>query len=504
MGKSSNQRGVTNLVGFVLLLGIVLAGAAIVSAVGGAALNQVQDEADADLAVKTFRNVDSGATSHRQFSTASSSQTGIPSELSGKMVMEEGGAEVNVTVTPPGSSTTCTTGDLSMGSMRYVRNGETVAVYEGGGIFEQTESGFVVRSQPDLNYRDARLQVWLFDFQETSDASNQIGLRNDVAATRSTTRTVRNDLESCLSGATTGDGEPRIEVEIDSEYVEGWTRYFESAYPNQQTSYWETNQTVRTVFNGSDSPTSAADDSDDTQPVCASDGGYSDEFEVEIRNETEPSGGGEIRERHERRLEVECSSGTVEIEYELENSTEEEFSSGGEGWFDHRKRVEWTFDGQDLQEFEQEKNAIEAGVGNGSPPGTRKNFLKDHGFSDVDDLRTIETHEEIEYEDEGEGVEFEYEYENETRTLTNGSTRYEFENETDAENSDATMPSFGGPGEVIAHYLDEEFTEDCLTNGWCVSMADDSDAAGGSDDDSMAPSDHVQIRIFEVSAEESH
>jgi hypothetical protein len=227
---------------------------------------------------------------------------------------------------------------------------------------------------------------------------------------------------------------------------------------------------------------------------------------VEVENETEPAGGGEIRDRHERRLEVGCDEGTLEIEYERENETEEEFSSGGAGWARQRNESSWTYDGTDLQDFERE-NRTGIGVNNDTNQGTRQNFLDEQGLSAVTDLQRFEHREEVRYEREDAGVEFEYEMEDETRTFTDGTETESIENETDAEHSDATMPSFGGPGDVIATYLDDEFTEDCLTNGWCVSMADDSDPAGptatADDTDSMASSDHVQIRIIEVTAEES-
>jgi hypothetical protein len=235
---------------------MVAAGAVAVLAVGGAALQDTQTQIDTDSAEKLFRTIDEEASDLERFSMASSTSVRVPDHLAGQVNLDHDAAWINVSVMPAGSDEVCDTGRINMGTVQYERDGEPVAVYQAGGIFKETNSGIAVASNPSVKYKQSNLQLRMLDFERHEDVPRKLVLANDPAKSHDETRAIEETLHNCLQNASSDDAPPRIGVEVHSQYASGWQQYFEDTYPDQNVTF-ENENTVKTVFDPDEQTESA-------------------------------------------------------------------------------------------------------------------------------------------------------------------------------------------------------------------------------------------------------
>lgn len=156
-GVPMDERGVSNIVGIALLVGMVMLGALLVAVFGNMAMQDVERETQVEVAEQSMRQVASRL-DQLQSSGQTSSAFRMPSDIGGDVDSEveiKHTTTVNLTANENGS---CTTGPVQVGTIVFENDeGETVG-YEAGGIWRgSTDGGAVVKSPPKLTYRDGRL-----------------------------------------------------------------------------------------------------------------------------------------------------------------------------------------------------------------------------------------------------------------------------------------------------------------------------------------------------------
>ncbi|MDS0293149.1 DUF7289 family protein [Halogeometricum luteum] len=236
---ASNARAQSEVLGVVLLVGLVATTATITVYIGSLALRDVSVETDGENAVQSMRQADSRL-----------SRVAYKEE-SGQVVLF-GGADESVTVRDDSRFVVTMNDDpacrvnVTMGSIvRELDDGRTVA-YEGGGVWRTTAEGAEMVSPPDLQYRDGTVNFPMVSLSGPLDGqTNRLTATKDVAASRELARQVREELSK---PACAQPQNMTVTVE-QSAYYRAWGEFFEKRVGGEMT-YDDDERTVSTHLTG--------------------------------------------------------------------------------------------------------------------------------------------------------------------------------------------------------------------------------------------------------------
>lgn len=226
----SNTRGQAELIGFIILVGIGVASAGFMIAVGASPIQDLQAEANEENYQGGFSSMGSNIT-NTAFSGDGGSQsidvsfTGSEGSLD---VQENSKVKISA-VDPNGNKNEILENEL--GNIQYETENGTELYYENGGIWSVHQSGGVERiTAPEFHYRDETLT---FPIIEVKAGDNSIN--NRIRATQDD------------SGRTTDQlfiDEEIIEIQIDSPVYQGWGEYFEDEVEGSTVRYDHDNDIV--------------------------------------------------------------------------------------------------------------------------------------------------------------------------------------------------------------------------------------------------------------------
>lgn len=212
---SSNDRGLSPQVGFVLLVGMVFIGAALVGISGWMLLDSLEGEAEAEVTYSAIETTDHGITT--------AARTGQTQSVS----MEDGTYRDGGNVSIAWYAESMDAGNESienqtLGAIEYETPDGTIA-HQGGGIWEESGGQFRAYSEPPIGYDGDVLEVKLV----TLNAS-------DVGGSDETVRpNPDSDLPDRMQNITenaTNRGYNNLTLTIESEYHDGWAEYFDSEF----------------------------------------------------------------------------------------------------------------------------------------------------------------------------------------------------------------------------------------------------------------------------------
>jgi cytoskeletal protein CcmA (bactofilin family) len=234
---TGSARGVSNVLGIVLLFAIVIGSAAVVVSVGGQALDETRGQLDVSRAEKAITQFDSrsamvalGGTNSQGIDLATGAESGYSvSDSEGWM---------NVTIVKSAGGTPQTVVNTSLGAVVY-RNGDQAIAYQGGGVWKDTASGAVMLSPPEFHFRSATLTLPII----TVDGQPSLGSSATVRKGGPMTIEYPNATEDPDYVNPLENG--RVNVTVQSEYYRAWGRYFEQRTAGQ-VRYNHTAGTVRT------------------------------------------------------------------------------------------------------------------------------------------------------------------------------------------------------------------------------------------------------------------
>lgn len=209
-----STRGVSNVVGYVLVVGLVVGGVALTVSLGAAAFEDVQEQAKLDRAENTMTLLDGrissvalGASPRKsvQFPGGDGGNLNVVNDTGRVVVMYE-----NDTL---GEQTLI---NRTLGAVTY-EVGDSEVAYQGGGVWQRTGDYSTIVSVPEFHYRNATLT---FPLVRVSGTTSTISGTTLQVQSNGTERVFPNATrQNPLSGG-------EITVRITSAYHHGWARYF--------------------------------------------------------------------------------------------------------------------------------------------------------------------------------------------------------------------------------------------------------------------------------------
>ena len=212
------RRGQSNVIGFVLVIGIVLVGSTVVLTLGSATLSDSQQSIEMERAEKILTEFDS-----RSAIVALGDAESVTMELprtsgsSYSVVKDSGWIRVNRKNMTNGDVETLT--NVTMGAVTY-RNDRKEVAYQGGGVWRKSAgNSSLMVSPPEFHYRDSTLTLPIVALNTTGASPSRIAVEQNGTASPvypSTTEDRANPLQ-----------DSRIEVTVKSEYYQAWAVFFE-------------------------------------------------------------------------------------------------------------------------------------------------------------------------------------------------------------------------------------------------------------------------------------
>jgi len=205
---SEKSRGLSSVMGFALVFGMVIAGSMVIVSVGAVSLSESQSVVSMESAVTAMNDVDATISSIRGHS---GSQASIKLPDDGEYVNS---GWIQIEITDSSGTVQNQTGKITLGKYAYERDGQEVA-YQGGGVWRGDGENFVMVSPPDFEYAGGPNPTLSFPITSL-EGTNAKGSSYTVSANRS------NNLSAgAVPQAPVGPGHT-VEMTIRSEYAGAW------------------------------------------------------------------------------------------------------------------------------------------------------------------------------------------------------------------------------------------------------------------------------------------
>lgn len=209
-GVSNEERGQSEVLGFVLLIGIVGIGSVAILLAAGATTDGVQSQAEIDRVEGAFVQLSTDvATASSTTDTGSSTEFSIDAS-EGTVRKTDGG---NMTVHIEGHGEVA---NESLGAIEYTNDDGSVIAYEGGGVWRGTGDRSIPVSGPPITYNDGTLTLPVFNVTGGSASGSGVAV-SDVRT------------NSSFSGPTGDlDDSQNLRINVTTAYHNGWAEYFRS------------------------------------------------------------------------------------------------------------------------------------------------------------------------------------------------------------------------------------------------------------------------------------
>lgn len=216
-----DQRGVSPVMGLIILIAMVVAGIAVVLLTGSTMVDSLEAGAEQEKVEMCLDETD-----HRLATVASTGQE-QPMEFEDQQCQPQTAETGSITVAWYDDGDDLETFDwtdedetesVDLGALEFDLSDQTVA-HQGGGIWELTDSGARVERAPPIGFDDEddlQLEFMRID-SNVSDGS--------LSKATSDYQNATNTAEALADYAQDIDGE-NFAIRIDSEYADGWERHF--------------------------------------------------------------------------------------------------------------------------------------------------------------------------------------------------------------------------------------------------------------------------------------
>jgi hypothetical protein len=205
--RGAGDRGVSHVLGVVLLASAVIIGAVLIVQVGQQTIGDINDDANVELAEEVMLSVDQ---SLQRSDTNESVE--IPDRVRSDVDVSNE-ATYNLTLN---GHPACTTGDRSLQTMRYQESGQQVG-YQGGGVWRMTESGATMSSPPAVNYDEGALSI------SFANISGQ-GMNGESVSVHTNRNATRNHEQALEEALYTNWSYAKARSELDNENTTSGTR----------------------------------------------------------------------------------------------------------------------------------------------------------------------------------------------------------------------------------------------------------------------------------------
>lgn len=214
-GVRSDERGVSNLVGFVLTFAVIIASIGLVSTVGLDQLNDYRQQQELkngervmQLLAQNFDSIQNGRAVLRRGTV----------ELGGGGIRQVQGTAFDVTVQTPSDSWS---ERITPGTLVY-ENGDERLAYESGAAFRGSQSGSFLIDRPTL--RCSSDSAYLSFVSLTGLESDRGGGRLELTSKEGTRELL---YPRSRNSGLTDRAATSVEITVDSSFSNAWADYFE-------------------------------------------------------------------------------------------------------------------------------------------------------------------------------------------------------------------------------------------------------------------------------------
>lgn len=202
-------RGVSPIIGLVLLIGLVGITSMALLVVSGGLVSDAKQQAEHERAEQSFVELSQTISSIRANGDAPR-MTSLDAGERGALAREETGS---YTITVDNGTGEKSIGNGTIGTIEYESSDGTTIAYEAGAVFRETGAETQVISEPPFDYERSTntLILPITTVTESKELSSGDLAITQKGAARATTDHVRNY---------------RVYLDIESEYCRGWQRYF--------------------------------------------------------------------------------------------------------------------------------------------------------------------------------------------------------------------------------------------------------------------------------------
>jgi hypothetical protein len=211
-------RGQSEVIGLILVFGLVIGGATTVVVLGAGAIGDSQEALSDQRAEKALTQLDSKA-SLVALGSSDIQSIALPSRGSARYNIEQDAGWMNVSIDESSGGDT-EIFNQSLGALVY-ENGNTRIAYQGGGVWRSTGEGSgVMVSPPEFHYRERTLTLPNIAIS----GSDSINGRAEISHAN-TVKHFPDPSRSDFSNPVEGDA---INLTVHSEFYEAWGAYFET------------------------------------------------------------------------------------------------------------------------------------------------------------------------------------------------------------------------------------------------------------------------------------
>lgn len=235
MGWIRNQRGQSETLGFVLIIGIILVGALLIAVIGSMALSETEETLTGDRAESALTQFDAKA-GLVALAEADTQRVSFGSGVNeGNLGVEEDNGWMRIEVTDRSDGNTFEVMNLSLGAVTWDGDGERLG-YQGGGVWRADSEGGQMISPPEFHFRGATLTLPTVTVTGDGVLSDEVSVSHSQTTQKFPVDTWENPLEDHV-----------VTVTVGSEFYEGWANYFEQRTEGDVETYPEFSVTEMTL-----------------------------------------------------------------------------------------------------------------------------------------------------------------------------------------------------------------------------------------------------------------
>ena len=245
-----DNRAQSSMVGVILVIGMVLAGTAVVVALGSAALGDVERQSELERAEHSMTLFNSRA-AMVGLGDSPSQQVSFGDD-SGSFAIEEDDSWLRITHSNyTGNGDDEVVYNNTLGTVMYRNDGTRIA-YQGGGVWRKDREGDAMMiSPPEFHYRAATLTLPIVRIANGDDADDgstiQINRASETRRVFPNATSVTGSNVGAPYNVTGADyhnpvANGTVNITIKSEYFHGWAQYFRSNTEGQVTTFPDKNR----------------------------------------------------------------------------------------------------------------------------------------------------------------------------------------------------------------------------------------------------------------------
>lgn len=241
--RTGESRGASEVLGVVLLIGIVVTASLLVVVFGAPGIEAVQSQTDEQQAETILQEFDSRLSSLAASSDTPRAQYDL-GETNPRQFRVSRDGWLNVTAN---RNTSCAA-NVSLSSVHYENDNNVDVGYQAGGVWNRYPgNNSTMVSEPSVRYRDGTIDVDVVNLTGNLDQA-----QNDLVLTGRESPTERLTQGDCVRPN-------NVTIAVESRYYQAWARYLETEFGTPATAH-HSNQTATLYIPQSELPERVNDD----------------------------------------------------------------------------------------------------------------------------------------------------------------------------------------------------------------------------------------------------